>query len=81
MVYTIRLDDRVIPYHPLEHRDTIHISNKRYYSPLLYPLNIQNLNQARAHLLEKVHIHLSNNPKPNLPVKCVQLPIIFSEGR
>jgi hypothetical protein len=74
---TISLDDRVIPYHPIEHRDTIHILEKLYYTPIFYPKDINSLNQARAYLWQETSIYLSKIPKPNLPVKCVPLPNLF----
>lgn len=77
MVCTISLDDRVIPYHPIEHRDTIHILKKLYYAPIFYPKDINSLNQARAHLWQEAYIYLSKTPKPNLSVKLVQLPNLF----
>jgi len=81
MVCTINLDDRVIPYHPIKHRDTIHILQKLYYTPIFYPKDSNSLNQARAHPWQEAHIYLSKTPKPNLPVKRVQLPIFLIEGR
>jgi len=81
MVYTIRPDDRVIPYHPIEHRDTIHISKKRYFPPLFYPKDTNSYNQARAHLWQEAYIHLSKTPKLNLPLRRVALPIFLSERR
>ena len=81
MVSTASLDDRVIPYHPIEHRDTIHISKKLYYTLIFYPKDSNSLNKARAHLWQEAYIYLSKTPKPNLPVKRVQLPIFLIEGR
>jgi len=81
MVCTIRLDDRAMPYHPIEHRDIIHISKKLYDTPLFYPIDINSLNQARAHLWQEAYIYLSKTPKPNLLVKRVPLPIFLMEGR
>ena len=77
MVSTASLDDRVIPYHPIEHRDTIHISKKLYYTPIFYPKDSNSLNQARAHLQQEASIHLSKIPMPNLPVKGVPLPNLY----
>lgn len=74
---TISLDDRVIPYHPIEHSDTIHILEKLYSTPIFYPNDINSLNQARAHLWQEAYIYLSKTPKPNLSVKCVPLPNLF----
>ena len=71
MVCTINLDDRVIPHHPLEHRDTIHIKKKRYFPPLFYPKDIHSSNQAEAHIWQEAYIHLSKIPMPNPPVKGV----------
>jgi len=73
MVCAASRDDRVIPYHPIEYRDTIHTSKKLYYAPIFYPKNSNGLNQAKAHLWQEASIYLSKNPKPNLPVKLVQL--------
>jgi len=78
MVSTASLDDRVIPYHPIEYRDTIHISKKLYYTPIFYPKDSNSLNQARAHLWQETCIHLSKTPKSNLPVKRVPLPNLFN---
>ena len=77
MVCTINLDERVIPYHLNKHSDTIHISQKIYYTPIFYPKDINSLNQARAHLWQETYIHLSKTPKSNLPVKRVPLPNLF----
>ena len=74
---TISLDDRVIPYHPIEHSDTIHILEKLYSTPIFYPNDINSLNQARAHLWQETSMYLSKTPKPNLPVKYVPLPNLF----
>ena len=73
MVCTISLDDRATPHHPIEHRDTIRVSKKLDYTPIFYPKNSNGLNQAKAHLWQEASIYLSKNPKPNLPVKLVQL--------
>ncbi|MBW2005321.1 MAG: hypothetical protein JRI72_12090 [Deltaproteobacteria bacterium] len=78
MVYAVTLDDRVIPYHPIEHRDSIHILKKLYYTPIFYPKDINSLNQARAHLWQEAFIYLSKTPQPNLPVKPIQLSNLFS---
>jgi len=74
MVCTISIDERIIPYHPIEHSDTIHIVKKLYYSPIFYPKDIHSLNQARVNLWKEAYIYLSKIPKPNLPVKRVPLP-------
>jgi hypothetical protein len=74
---TISLDDRVTPYHPIEHSDTIHILEKPYYTPIFYPKDINSLNQARAYLWQETPIYLSKIPKPDLPVKRVPLPNLF----
>ena len=76
MVCAASLDDRVIPYHPIEHTDTIHIVKKFYYFPIFYPKDIKSLNQVRAHLWQKASIFLSTIPQPNLPVKRVPLPYL-----
>jgi hypothetical protein len=76
MVNTASLDDRVIPYHPIEHRDTIHISKKLYYTPI-FSKDSNSLNQARVHLWQGAYVYLSKNPKPNLPVKRVPLSNLF----
>ena len=75
MVCTVSLDDRAMPYHPIEHRDTIHILQKLYYTPIFYPKDIKALNQARVNPWQREYVYLSTTPKPNLPVKLVQLPI------
>jgi len=77
MVCTANLDDRVIPYHPIEHSDTIHILQKLYHTPIFYPKDIKSLNQARAHLWQEAYVYLSKTPKSNLPVKRVPLPNLF----
>jgi hypothetical protein len=77
MAYAVTLDDRVIPYHPIEHRDTIHTLKKPYYTPIFYPKDINSLNQTRAHLWQEAYSYLSTTPKPNLPVKRVPLPNLF----
>jgi hypothetical protein len=77
MVCTMNLDDRVIPYYPIEYRDTIHILKKLYYTPVFYPNDIKSLNQARVNLWQEAYIYLSKTPKPNLSVKLVQLPNLF----
>jgi hypothetical protein len=77
MVCTISLDDRVMPYHPIEHSDTIHILEKLYYTPISYPKDINRLNQTRAHLCQEAYIYLSKTPKPNLPIKGVPLPNLY----
>ena len=77
MVCTISLDERVIPYHPIEHRDTIYTLKKLYYTPVFYPKDISSLNQARAHLWQEAYISLWKTPKPNLPVKRVPLSNLF----
>jgi len=69
MVCTISLDDRVIPYHPIEHIDTIHILQKLYYTPIFYPKDSNSLNQARAHLWQREYVYLSTISQPNLAVK------------
>jgi hypothetical protein len=74
---TISLDDRVIPYHPIEHSDTIHILEKLYYTPISYPEDSNSLNQARAHLCQEAYIYLSTIPQPNLAVKRAPLPNLF----
>ena len=71
MVCTISLDDRVMPYHPIEHSDTIHILQKLYYTPIFYPKDINSLNQARVNPWQEAYIYLSKTPQPNLPVKRV----------
>ena len=77
MVCTINIDDRVMPYHPIEHSDTIHILQKLYYTPIFYPKDINSLNQARVNPWQEAYIHLSKTPKSNLPVKRVPLPNLF----
>jgi len=69
MVYTISLDDRVIPHHPIEHRDTIHTFIKLYFNHITSFKDINSLNQARAHLWQREYVYLSKTPKPNLVVK------------
>ena len=81
MVSTASLDDRVIPYHPIEHRDTIHISKKRYFPPLFYSKDINSYNQARDHLWQETYVYLPKIPQPNLSVKRVPLPNFLIEGR
>jgi hypothetical protein len=78
MVCTISLDGRVIPYHPIEHRDTIYISKKLYYTPMFYPKDSNSLNQARAHPWQEAYIYLSKTPKRNLPIKRVPLSNLFN---
>ena len=79
MVCAASRDDRVIPYHPIEHTDTIHTSKKLYYAPIFYPKNSNSLNQVRAHLWKKASIFLSTIPQANLPVKRVPLPYLFNQ--
>jgi len=81
MVCATSLDERVIPYHPIEHRDTIHISKKLYHTPIFYPKDIKSLSQPRAHLWQEAYIYLSTIPQPNLAVKCVPLPNFLIGGR
>jgi hypothetical protein len=81
MVCTISLDDRVMPYHPIEHSDTIHILQKLYYTPIFYPKDSNSLNQARAHLWQETYVYLPKIPQPNLLVKRVPLPNFLIEGR
>jgi len=77
MACTINIDERIIPYHPIEHIDTIHIVKKLYYTPI-FSKDINSLNQARVHLWQEAYIHLSTTPQPNLPVKRVPLPNLFN---
>jgi len=81
MVYPIRLNDRVIPYHPVEHRDTIHNSKKIDYIPIFYSTDSNRLNYVRTHLWQEAYIYLSKIPKLNLLVKRLQLPSLLIEGR
>jgi len=74
---TISLDDRVIPYHPIEHSDTIHILKKLYFTPIFYPKDIKSLSQARAHLWQEAYDYLSTIPQPNPAVKRASLPNLF----
>jgi len=69
MVYTISLNDRVIPYHPIEHRDAIHTFIKLYFNHITSLKDNKSLNQARAPLWQEAYIYLSKTPKPNLKVK------------
>ena len=75
MVFNISLDDRAMPYHPIDYRDNIDISKKFYSNQIISLKDNKSLNQARAHLWQEAYIYLSKTPKPNLPVKLVQLPI------
>jgi hypothetical protein len=78
MVCTTNLDERIIPYHLIKHSDTIHISKKLYYTPILSPKDSNVLNQARVNPWQEAYIYLSKTPKPNLPVKRVPLPNLFN---
>jgi hypothetical protein len=71
------LDDRAMPYHPIDYRDNIDISKKFYYAPIFYLKDNKSLNQDRAHLWQEAYIYLSKTPKPNLSVKLVPLPNLF----
>jgi len=78
MVCTINLDERVIPYHLNKHSDTIHISQKIYYTPIFSPKDINSLNQARVNPWQEANIYLPKTSQHNLPVKRVQLPNLFN---
>ena len=71
------LDDRAMPYHPIDYRDNIDILKKFYSNQIISLKDINSLNQARAHLWQETYIHLSKTPKSNLPVKRVPLPNLF----
>ena len=69
MVCTISLDDRAMPYHPIDYRDNIDILKKFYSNQIISLKDNKSLNQDRAHLWQREYVYLSTTPQPNLVVK------------
>ena len=71
MASCIILGNKVIPYRPIEHRNTS--IKKLYFTPTFYPKDVNSFNQARANLWQEACAYLSTTPKPNLVLKRVPL--------
>lgn len=63
------LDDRAMPYHPIDYRDNIDILKKFYSNQIISLKDNKSLNQARVNLWQGEYIYLSTTPQPNLVVK------------
>jgi len=77
MVFNISLDDRAMPYHPIDYRDNIDISKKFYSNQIISLKDNKSLNQVRVNLWQGEYIYLSPTPQPNLGAKRVPLPNLF----
>jgi len=80
MVLITSLDDKFIPYYPIQHRDITHILKEFNYPHTFHPENTTNWNQSRVNPLENDYVCLWTIPGRNLLKKCISLSICLKRG-